>query len=217
MISDELRDQFRSDVVDTVQPHLWADEEIFRYIDDAQKMFCRRVGGLADVSTPGVTQLPVVTTTDWVDISPLILKFRAANFVADGSKVEITNFEDLAEKGIRFDGSKGRVKALVIGMEEGRARLWPYPDQVDIIQLMVDRLPLKHITDEGQKLEIAEQHHLHLLHWVKHLAYSKQDAETRDDKKAAEYEIRFYSYCAEAKAEKERAKHKTRVVTYGGI
>ncbi|WP_025915515.1 hypothetical protein [Herminiimonas sp. CN] len=216
MNSTELRDQFRADVVDQMEPFLWSDPEIYDYLDDAQKMFCRLTGGLGDASTL-LTVLNYTPASDWVPLSALILKLRNAYNVTDGLPIEVINFEGMAQLRIRFDGRTGRVKYLITGMEPGKARLYPAPDAVGTIQLLVDRLPLKTIDDEDQKLEVADQHKTGLGLWMKSRAYSKQDAETFDRNKAEGFEQKFRVYCADAKKEKDRAKHKTRVVQYGGL
>lgn len=235
MTSSELRDAFRLETYDLAgsNPQLWSDGEIFGYEDDAQKLFCRLVEGIGDGSsaltqiniaptTVSVGSPPVVTTTvapDIVTISPLILKFRDAWRTADGRPVDLVNYEDMAANGIRFNRcTAARPDALVIGMEPNKARIWPAPttDSVGQIQLLVDRLPLKSISDEDQKFEIAEQHHVNLLPWMKHRAYAKQDADTYDAKKSNDFAAEFRAYCSFAKAEKERAKSKVRVVRTAG-
>jgi hypothetical protein len=109
------------------------------------------------------------------------------------------------------------VCAIVFGIEPGRIRLSPYPHAAGQINLIVDRLPLKSITGEEQKLEVAEQHHQHLVTWMMHRAYNKQDAETLNRKASQDAKTAFNQYCFDAKAEKDRAMHKTRTVRYGGI
>ena len=52
---------------------------------------------------------------------------------------------------------------------------------------------------------------------MKAQAYSKQDAETYNKAKADEEAAKFVAYCEQAKREKEKYKHKVRVVRYGGI
>jgi hypothetical protein len=52
---------------------------------------------------------------------------------------------------------------------------------------------------------------------MQHLAYRKADADTFDRGRSDEYKALFESYCAMVRAEWERYKHKTRVVTYGGL
>jgi hypothetical protein len=218
MNSTDLLDRFRLDVVDVEQPYLWSDEEIYRNIDDAQKMFCRLTGGLPDATNTAVTQIDYDDGDIWVGTHPSILKIRSARRTSDGSVVTVVNYEDLEGLGIRLDDRVGPVRHLVIGMEEDKARLVPAPNEAGSITLLVDRLPVETITDAGdQPLEIKEQHHLNLLHWVKHLAYNKQDAETYDRNKSERSRQDFELYCAVAKNEKDRAKHKTRFVAYGGI
>jgi hypothetical protein len=218
MNSSELLAAFRDDVDDNELPVFWSDAEVFRYMDDAQKMFCRLTGGLGDGSTPAVTQLTVTAGDTWANTHPAILKTRSAYLDADGSPLQIVNLEDLQQRGMRFDGRTGPLKALVIGIEKHKVRLYPVPALDAVVQLIVDRLPLTKITDVGdQEFEIDEQHHEPLLAWMKAQAYGKQDAETFDKSKADKYEAWFRAYCMAAKREKERAMHKTRVVAYGGI
>jgi hypothetical protein len=86
------------------------------------------------------------------------------------------------------------------------------------VNLSVFRLPITAITDDGdQEFEIDEQHHEHLLLWVKHRAYSKQDAETFDRTKAKEFDDAFRGYCARAKSEQDRLRRVPTPVAYGGI
>jgi hypothetical protein len=217
MNSSEIVELFRQTVSDEAVPYLWSDAEAYRYLDDAQKMFCRLTGGLGDGSTT-VTQLSYTDASDWVTLSPLILKIRAATDNATGRHIDVLNFEDMRADDRAFSATKaGTVRAVVIGIEPGRARLSPYPRVAGQINLIVDRLPLKSITDADQKLEIAEQHHQHLITWMLYRAYSKQDAETLNRKAAQDAELAFNQYCFDAEAEKARAMHKTRTVRYGGI
>lgn len=230
MNSSDLLNALRLELADVTEPTLWSDAEIYGYIDESQKQFCRMVGGIGDGSSP-LTQLsiapviqvapaPPIAASEWVAISPLILKFRDAYRSADVRPVTIVNYEDMPAHGLRFNGRTApHPDALVIGIEPGRARMYPAPNLLStgVIQLIVDRLPLKSIDDSDQKLEIAEQHHINLLMWMKHRAFSKQDADTYDAKKSVDFGAAFREYCAEAKKEKERAMHKTRVVAYGGI
>jgi hypothetical protein len=215
MNTTELLELFRIEAVDEEEPQLWGDAELFRYMDDAQKKFCRLTGGLSDASS-ALTQLYVTTGEEWLCMSPLILETKSAVDGTTGCEITIINREDMPKLNLRFDGRTGPAKYLILGLEADRGRVYPVPSVDSTIALVVDRLPLKSLTDEGQKIEIAEQHHQHLLKWMFHRAYSKQDAETFDRAKAAESKLAFESYCADAKRERERAKNKVRVVTYGG-
>lgn len=216
MNSSEVLELFRDTVGDIAEPHLWSDKEAYGYMDDAQKQFCRQTGGLGDASS-ALTQLSYTPDSDWVALDPRILHIVDATDVF-GRPIEILNLQDMRKRGMRFSGTPGRVERIVIGIEEHKARLHAFPADDGVIQLTIDRLPLKPITDAGdQKLEIAEHHHQALVMWMQHRAYGKQDAETYDRNKSLTQEALFKSYCFDAKAERERARGKIRVVSYGGI
>lgn len=218
MNSTELLEAFRDEMVDTEAPYLWSDAAIYRYLDDAQKMFCRLTEGVEDSRTTALTQLAVTPGTEWLTLSPLILKVRTALRADNGREVSIIPIEKAQDLGIRFNGQAGPVKHLVAGMEKRALRLWPVPNETVTLNLSVFRLPLQKITDAGdQELEIDEQHHEALLFWMKHKAYDKQDAETFDRRKSDEFEARFRVYCTAALKEQERARRDNGTVIYGGL
>ncbi|MBS0453962.1 MAG: hypothetical protein JSS14_21890 [Proteobacteria bacterium] len=216
MTSGELLDRLRLDLDDLEEPQLWSDEELYSYIDDAQKMFCRKTDGLPDATTPAVTQLAVAPGNSYQAVHKAILKIRGVSRADDGRPVEVVNYEDLAAKCMRYDGNTGRVRALVIGEENHKARTWPVSNETVTLNLLVFRLPLVKVEDD-QEMEVDEVHHLHLLDWSKRMAYLKEDADTFNKTKAAEHEQRFLGYCAEVKEEERRKAHKPRTVAYGGI
>lgn len=218
MNSTELIETFREEMNDTQLPHLWSDPLLFRYLNEAQELFCRRTEGIEDSSTPSVCRVAVVADTDWYPISEKILKVREAVDVATGRTIDLMNMEKASLKGVRFDGRPGPLKLFVTGLEKHKLRAWPMPGRPAAVELRVFRLPLVQITDDGdQPLEIDEQHHLALLLWVKHKAYGKEDAETFDRRKSDEYESRFYAYCATAIKEQGRARRNAGTVMYGGV
>jgi hypothetical protein len=217
MDSGDLLNLFRLEMADTEKPYLWSDDEVISYEDDAQKMFCRKTDGISDNSTPEVVQIAAVLDTDRVDLHPSILRIRSALRTDTGRPIDILNPEDMPSKNMFFDGRGGPVRVLVIGAEAHKARVWPKSSETVTIELTVFRLPLRPINDCGQPFEIDEEHHRHLMLWVKHLAYSKQDSEAYDKTKAIEFEGRFNDYCEQVKIEERRKRHKTRVVQYGGL
>lgn len=218
MDSTGIVDLFRAEVADLQQPFLWSDDEAYAFLDDAQIEFCRRTEGIADARTPSVTHLSVVPGGEWYEKSPLILKVRSATRADTGRQVSVVNIESQLAFGIKFDGATGVVGALIDGMDDGAFRAHPVPNETVTINLAVFRLPIAKITSAGaQALEVASQHHPHLVLWMRHRAYSKQDADAFDPRRAAEYEDKFEKYCAKAKAEQERARRQVGAVVYGGI
>lgn len=107
-------------------------------------------------------------------------------------------------------------------MEEGKLRLIRIPVANDTLNLVVERLPLVSLAVARPaalpaEFEVRSEHHLAMLMWMKHLAYSKQDAETFDKARAAEEEQKFTAYCAKALDEKKARNHKPRLIRYGGL
>lgn len=227
MTPSQLYDLFRTDIVDTATPYLWSDDEVWGYMDEAHKQFARLTGGISD-STSDLTQLEVAVGDTWVDVDPRILKIRHAQKTTNDAELEIVNFEDTEllardnDYGIRrifrLTNDSGPLQYLVAGMERAKLRLIPIPDTAETISLIVYRLPLETISADAQPdFEIEEQHHRFLLHWMKKLAYEKQDAETFDKDRSEKFERKFLDYCGEARHERELREHKYRTVAYGGL
>lgn len=215
--SDEALALLRTGLSDEEPTFLWSDVELYSYIDDAQKMFCRLTDGLADASTPAVTLLSVPVASSWLALHVSIKKIRSATLVSTGAPITILNAEDMPLLGLRFDGKSGPLACLVTGMEENKLRCHPVVNVADSIQLSVFRLPLVPLNAAGIPFEVADQHRLHLLDWAKSQAYLKQDSETRDDEKNKRFDAMFRAYCAAAKIEQQEKRHKVRSVVYGGI
>jgi len=218
MNSEDLIAACRTDLNDLAAPPLWSDDELYRFADDAQKTFVRTIGGIGDASS-AITQLDVVVGVFWTNLDESILKIRDAYLVSDGRPIQVVNYEDLAQYGVRFDNSTGPVRFLIIGMQPKLGRFFPTPSVAGVVQLMVDRLPACDLTADAapQELEVDKQHHEALLLRMKEMAYLKQDAETLNKTKSADFGEQFRAYSTWAKQEKDRAKHKTRVVSYGGV
>lgn len=226
MTSDELYDLFRKDVVDTAKPYLWSDEEVFAYMNDAYFMFVRLTGGVSDF-TSSATTVAALQGDPLAEIDQNILLVRMATLEPTGDTIKVINAQDVENlsdedfgllRRLNTSTTVGRVKYMVVGMEPGLVRWINTPDQDYTVKLLIERLPLTTITGAGQTLDdVAAHHHLHLLKGMRALAYRKQDAETFDRAKADTEQAAFEAYCAFAKREKDRYKHKVRVVRYGGI
>jgi len=222
----ELKDLFRGITFDSVSPYFFSDVEIYTWMALAQEKFCREVQGIPDSSTASVCAAAVVDNDKFVSISPLILKLRHVQRRSDSKPLEILNFEDMNkpslqtdygfQRNLRLDGTKGPLASLIVGMEPHKVRLVPVAQEADTLDFIVYRLPLLSPTAVNP-LEVDPQHHYYLLHWMMHLAYAKQDAETFDKAKAEAEGEKFLAYCREAKQEKDRTEHKYRTVAYGGI
>lgn len=220
---------YRSDVQDTSRPYLWSDSEVYRYMNEAYRMFVRLTGGIADF-TSDATQVEIVANEPVGELSPLIMRIMSVERQSDGHPIKVINPTDASTLGSSDYGQlrssimspqPGPVRAMVIGGERGKCRWLDTPVENDVALMHIYRLPVRTITGPGDADfefdEIGEEHHYYLLLWMKHLGYSKADADTFNPEKARRFEEEFRAYCLSAKAEWERYKHKTRVVAYGGL
>lgn len=222
----ELFEAFRSDVVDDVGPYLWSQAEVIRYAEAAYRRFVRLTGGIHDFTSP-LTEVDIVAGEEIAEVSPLILRFDKAVRQSDGREITIANWTDQNlmrrdDYGISSflynDRAPGEVRYMVIGSEVGKVKWVSPPAADDVALLQVYRLPLTRIVDETHTLsEVNEDYHIHLLDWMKHLAYLKQDSETHNKRASDEHRAAFIQTCAEAKAEMDRYRSKVRTVQYGGL
>jgi hypothetical protein len=213
MNTTELLSFAREELFDKVAPYLWSDTLLYAYIDDAQKWFCRLTYGIEDSRSFKINIK--ADGTEWYAIDPMILKLRDAIDPATGGDVALISVEKMGVNGMKFDGTRGALKALITGMEKNYVRAYPVPNVASVVELRTFRLPADVVA--GDDFEIDAQHHLALLKWVKHKAYDVQDADARDPKKSAENEAAFMAYCAAAKVEQSRMRRPVSTVAYGGI
>lgn len=222
----ELIEAWRTDVLDDVEPFLWSRAEALRYAEAAYRRFVRLTGGIHDFTSP-LTRVDIVAGQELADVSPLILRFDKAMRESDGREITIANWTDQAlmrrdDYGISSflynDRAPGEVRYMVIGSQAGKVKWVSPPAADDVALLQVYRLPLERVVDETHTLsEVDEDHHIHLLDWMKHLAYLKRDTETYNKSASDEHAASFIQYCTMAKAEMDRYRSKVRTVQYGGL
>lgn len=222
----ELIEAWRADVLDDVEPFLWSRAEALRYAEAAYRRFVRLTGGIHDFTSP-LTRVDIVAGQELADVSPLILRFDKALRESDGREITIANWTDQAlmrrdDYGISSflynDRAPGEVRYMVIGSQIGKVKWVSPPAADDVALLQVYRLPLERVVDETHTLsEVDEDHHIHLLDWMKHIAYLKRDTETYNKRASDEHAASFVQYCAAAKAEMDRYRSKVRTVQYGGL
>ncbi len=229
MTSDDLYSLFRSDVVDAAAPYLWTDVEVWNYMNDAYRMFVRLTGGIPD-TTSALTQIPLLTGVATSSVSPLILRFRNAYLMSDGTDLKLVNETELPKftstdygrvGAPTRDRLPGKVTHMVTGIDRnatrGLVRWVRIPEANDTVQLSVMRLPLDTVEAGFEFDEIGQEHIEFLLLWMKARAYGKQDAECFDRGRKEDNEQAFRKYCAEAKAEWNRYKSHSMSVAYGGL
>jgi hypothetical protein len=218
---------FRKQVSDLEPPYLWDDDEALLYVIDAQDKFVRVMGGISDNGSTragtAISDIPVVAGQAMASFSPYILRLRTAKLLTAQRMIDIideaqlqqlSHYHDYGLQSAAYlrDDDTGSVKYAIIGLEDNKLRWYKVPTVADTCRLHCYRLPYPRLTSQEGALEIDEQHHIHLLKWMKYHAYSKEDAETYDKDLADKNEAAFVKYCETARAEKDRQRFKVRAV-----
>jgi hypothetical protein len=227
MTAGELVALFRAYSGDTAPPYVWSDVELLLFANDAYFMFVRLTGGVPDLLSDDACLVQAQAGNPYSDLSSSVLVVRQATLEPSGEAVRVINAQDVEHlndedygvlRRINTSSMQGKVRYMVVGMQPGVVRWVNVPDVQYDVRLLVDRLPLKSITSLSQSFtDVAEHHHLHLAKWIEHLAFSKPAEGADDPKRSEAAKMAFEQYCYQAKLEKERYKHKVRVVRYGGI
>lgn len=217
MLRKALIAQFRSDVDDVEEPFLWTKEDAQFYLDDAINEACERAKLIRDATTPEICEVTVTAGTSTYALDSRILQFERAKLDSMQVPLEITStlaldsnvtgiwprgwrsrssYGSWSTFGTSWESATGRPSALAIDRAgaDWTGRLVPNPTSNDLLRLQVYRAPLESLTDDNSAPEgVPERLHPRLLDWMKHMAYSKQDTETRNDDRAQRFAALFTS------------------------
>lgn len=226
LASGMLRD--RSDMMSGPEDYLWSDEQLVKYINEAEGILARKGLVIRDASTPSVVEVALADGISQYTLHPSVLAVISAKFPADVG--------DLARAGhsalnsyhhpdpLFFDPSQLSVlppgKPLAFATDEqldkrsGKTgvvsmRVYPEPNadyDGGIIHLRTVRKPLKALTvdDLEASPEVPEEYHLGLLDWAAYRALRNIDSDAGAVEKADKYKSEFEAMIAQARTDSLR-------------
>lgn len=221
----ELVHKFRHDQDDVVEPYLWSDEEVWGYLDEAEREFCYRVNAIP------YEWAPTYSATDTtIAIPEYITRIRNGHndglvYLALFNDEEIEDFvswldTDYGEERWSASWTQDTAQyptALITDRDFQTARLYPIPTADGTLHVRTFRLPLTRMTDGDQEPEITNEDWQRIyMYKARSLAYEKHDAETYDYDLAEKLEAKFLQKCDEFEQRTRRARRRTRAVAYGG-
>lgn len=186
MTLQELIDAARSETADTATPYLWSDADWIRYANDAQREACRRARLIVDSTTTDITRIALVAGTDSYALDPRVLFIKRVKLSTSSNPLRPASYKDLDRSVPGWEAQTGEPQAYVPDMNENEFRPYPTPTAAATISLTVIRLPLVDMDDVDNTPEIPARYHESLMFWMLYRAYSKQDSETLDKKKAVD-------------------------------
>ena len=183
----ELIQLFRFETDDDAEPFLWSPDEVIDFANDAQNEACRRARLLVDSSTAGICTITVPAVgLGVVTLDPRVIFVRRARF-ATMLPLKRMNMQDMESFNPFWqDTSASTPKAFIPDFGTGQLLLWPPPIVDDTLHLTVVRMPFADMVDDQDIPEIFDRYHRSLRYWMMYRAYSKQDSQANDPKKAAD-------------------------------
>lgn len=196
MTLEELITACRTDRLDdAVETYQWSDAELTRFLNDAQDEACRRARLLKDSSTAEICSIAVTAGTALYPLDPRIIFVRRAKLALRSKPLGFASYLDLDEQSPGWEDRTGTPEAVITDFETGKLRLYRSPIVNDTLNLLAVRTALEPMARNGDEPEIAPRFHYSLIEWAAYRAFSKQDADTLDPKKAeralAEFEREF--------------------------
>lgn len=228
--SRQLIDDFRREVDDPLIPgtgsdedadSLWKTYELLGYLDEAQQELARRT-----------LKLTKSTEIDFVSEEPLLeypedlVQPRRASLKNARTSVVFRNLNEIEEQvaedyGIRsmvaWRDNVGRPQILITDYEDGFWRWVPIPAEADTLILNYYRTA-ETVKSGAVKLELGgdAREKRAMLHWMKKLAYEKQDADAMDLQRAAGFERQFEIAVRTLIGETMRRTRRPGTTGYGG-
>lgn len=181
----ELIDLFRQEARDQAIPPDWPDAILTNYANEAQLEAARRARLLTD-STGEVSRPTVKIGANVIALDRRVIFVRRVKLDSQSKTLPKIRLADLDQ--IRPDWENdepGDVVAWCPDYQSGTILLIPPSAATDRLRLSVIRDPLEDMADPDDEPEIAPRYHRTLVQWMLYRAFSKQDTEYADPKKAA--------------------------------
>lgn len=175
----------RKEADDAAEPYLWPTSDWYEFANDAENEACRRARLITDASTTAICTAAVAIGAPSVTLDPRVIFVRRAQLALQSRPLTPVDSRDLDQNAPNWEAQTGTPRAWVRNWETGKLRLWPTPQVIDTLRLRVVRLPLVPMEDGESIPEINPRLHRSLVFWMLYRAYSKQDSQTYDEKKAA--------------------------------
>jgi hypothetical protein len=177
--------------------HLWSDETLVRYINDAYLRFSRRTLALRDASTPEVVEVPLDAGVSLYELHASILSVVSARYDVDTNdlmRVGRAIMQNMTPPDpVNFDPSSPAAmtpgRPIAVGTDEAIANgglvsltVWPAPTSTEagkLIHLRVARKPLVPFTldDVEAECELPEEYQIDMLEWAAYRAQNTSDVD----------------------------------------
>jgi hypothetical protein len=195
MTLSQLIAQFRTEVMDTAAVPFWTDAEVMMWLNEAQDEACIRKRLIRDRSTTAICTINIVAGTPTYAIDSRIICIERAEIVIAGS-VGMMPWVLVQTSHATMDRLTPNWRWLTVipsGFihNDTTIEVCGKPNNNYTMTLDVFRLPIAPMALPTDAPEISAKHHRHLVKWAKYRAYEKQDSDTQDVAKSAQFLAQF--------------------------
>jgi len=185
MTFEELIQIMREDFLnDIVKPYIWSDDNLFRNLIQAEVEACRRAKLIID-------------TSKTIDLSAGVSSYSLpiGILTIDSARVEGKPVSQITQPEFEYyyndavNLPDGFPKFFMIP-NNTTIEVVPVPKEDYTMKLIVSRLPITNRTYIDEP-EIPGYTHYHLIYGALATCYAKQDTDTYNNKKAAEFDALF--------------------------
>jgi hypothetical protein len=180
----------------SAQDNLWSQAELLEYAQDAENEACERADLIID-STSSLTDITLDTSTGTYGIASTVISVRSA-MLSIGTEPLMETTEETLDKSVSgWRTAEGTPRSYVM-TPTNNIIVYPIPSVASVLSLTVSRFPNTPMTLVGAP-EVDARYHQGLVLWMIYRAYLKNDSETLNTDKAADYLRLFEKYFGKKK------------------
>ena len=195
MTLEDLIRRFRLRATDVAEPHLFADQDVIDWLNDAEEQACVRGRLISEDELEAVCSIPLTPGTHTYALNPLVYEIISLWIKpASGRKRPVTlRSREWLDHHLPEWRESTRPAEIAI-QDDTTVRIVGAVEAGDTLELECYRLPRRPMANDTDKPEIHLAHHQHLIDWALHRAFSVPDAETFDQRRADLAERAFTEY-----------------------
>ena len=196
MTLENMIRRFRALAQDTEQPFLWSDEAVIEWLNDAQAQACVRGRLIREDENPAVCQIALTPGQHTYPLHASVyelINLRIKGSGAESSRSMAIKSREWLDANVRDWRDMDRPSQWLI-QDDTTLRVVGAIQAGDVLHLECYRLPIKQLANDMDKPEIHAAHHVHLIQWALHKAFSVPDADGFDAARSAAAEAEFTAY-----------------------
>lgn len=180
---------------DAVKPYLCSDDDVTDWLNDAENEACIRGRLIREDQLAEVCQIALTPGTAAYALHPSVYEIHGLRLVPVAGRTRPLSLvtREWLDAEINDWRTTTRPAEWVI-QDDTRLVIVGLIEASDVLQLDTYRLPLTPMEDEYDTPEIHQTHHVHLIQWALHRAFSIPDNELFDAKRADLAEQEFTAY-----------------------